>query len=108
MAQLTPIEPETSGFFKIKSIGSFISNFFQIVIALGTLAAFFYLILGGIEFITSGGNQEKTKSAREKITSALIGLAILASTWVIWRLVAYFLGLSPTAKGPFEIILPSP
>ena len=108
MAQLTPIEPELNNFFKITSFGVFIKNFLQIIIALGAIAAFAYLLWGGIEYIISGGNQDRTKSAKDKITSALTGLILLAIVWALWRLITYFLGLSPSAQGPFETILPSP
>lgn len=108
MAQLTPIESELNSFFKITSFGVFIKNFLQIIIALGTIAAFFYLLWGGIEYIISGGNQDRTKAAKDKITSALIGLGLLAIIWAFWRLILYFLGLSPSTQGPFETILPSP
>jgi hypothetical protein len=110
MARLTNIEREINrtDFFKFDSLGGFIKNLIQIAFGFGALLSFIWLIWGGIEFIISGGNQDRTKSAKDKITSALIGLAIIAVAWAIWRLVIYFLGLSPTASGPLDIIIPKP
>jgi Na+/proline symporter len=105
---LTNIDKQVRGFFKIKSLGPFIENLIQVIIAIGSVIALLYLFLGGIEFITSGGNQEKTKTAKDKITQAIFGLAILAVVWILWRLVIYFLGLSTTPQGPFEIRIPEP
>jgi hypothetical protein len=47
--------------------------------------------MGGIEWITSGGDKGKTESARNKITAAVIGLVILAASWAILGLVLQFL-----------------
>lgn len=108
MAQLTNIDQQVQGFFKIKTIGSFLKNFLQITLAIGAITAFLYLLWGGLEYIASGGNQDRTKSAKEKITQALTGLAILAAAWALWRLTVYFLGISPSASGPFRISIPKP
>jgi len=110
MAKLTNIERQInrSDFFKFTSLGQFVYNLIRITIGLGAILSFAWLIWGGIEYIVSGGNQEQLKSAKDKISSALIGLAILASVWTLWRLVIYFFGLSPTTQGPIEIEIPTP
>lgn len=110
MAVTTDIDAEiqSSGFFKFKSIGDFVVNLFQLALILGSVITFIYLVWGGIQWITSGGNQEAAKSAKEKITDAIMGLALLAAVWVIWRLIIYFIGLSGSASGPFDIRLPEP
>ena len=79
---VTDIDSQVSGFFAIKSIDAFLPNLIQV--------------------------KEATKSAREKITNAVIGLAILAVVWVLWRLITYFLGLTPNLRGPFRINIPTP
>ena len=107
-ALTTDVDTQVSSFFKIKDLGSFFFNLLQLILAIGSLAAFFYLAWGGIEFITSGGNQESIKSAKSKMTQAIVGLVILAAIWAIWRLVLYFLGLSSTTTGPINFNLPSP
>jgi len=110
MARLTNIEKQINktDFFKFQSLGDFIKNIIQVAIAIATLLSFLWLIWGGIEFITSGGNQDRTKSAKDKITSALFGLGIVAVVWALWRLILYFLGLSPSIQGPLEITIPKP
>ena len=106
--QLTDIESQASPFFKITNLGTFFYNLFQVLLIVAALSTFFYLLWGGIEYITSGGNQEKTKTAKDKITQALIGLAITASVWLIWRLVLYFLGVTVSPGGSFNIDIPTP
>ncbi|MBU2051889.1 MAG: hypothetical protein U1C50_00130 [Patescibacteria group bacterium] len=110
MAKLTNIDTEISrtGFFKFDSIGDFVVNLFQVALILGSVLTFVYLIWGGIQWITSGGNPEAAKGAKEKITDAIAGLALLAAVWIIWRLVIYFLGITTSVRGPFDIRLPQP
>ena len=36
------------------------------------------------------------------------GLVLLAAVWVIWRLVIYFLGITTSVRGPFNLRLPEP
>ena len=104
----TNIDAQTKGFFAYQSFDKFLPNLLQLALILGAVAAFAFLIWGAIDYIISGGNQERVKTAKTMIGNALAGLAILAAVWVIWRLITYFLGLSPTIKGPFDIKLPTP
>ncbi len=110
MAKLTNIEKQINAFnfFKFDSLGQFLKNFIQVAVGLGALMSIIWFIWGGIEYIVSGGNQDRAKTARDNMTSGIIGLVILASIWVIWRLVLYFVGLSPTTGGSLEIEIPSP
>ncbi len=78
-------------------------------ISLGdVIAAFLYLILGGIQWITSGGDKSGMEAARNKITSAIVGLIIVAAAWAIMMLVGQFVGVNflnkdltiPTIENP--------
>ena len=76
------------------SFSDMLTNIMNIVITIGVIAVLLYLIWGGIEWITSGGDKGKTESARNKITSAVIGLVILVSAWAIMLFVQQLLGLN--------------
>ncbi len=57
------------------------------------VAALVYLIWGGINWIMSGGDKEGTSKAKEKVTSALIGLAVVLGSWVLINIITtFFLG----------------
>lgn len=75
-----------------KNIGSLINGVLTFVMVIGALLVFLYLILGGIEWITSGGDKSKTEKARNKITAAVVGLVILAASYAILILILNFLG----------------
>ena len=75
------------------SLGSFVQKSFSAVLLVAGLATFGYLVYGGVEWITSGGDKGKLESARGKITNGIIGLAVVASAWAVYRLIDYFLGI---------------
>lgn len=74
--------------------GTWVSSLMRVVMLAGVLVAFVFLILGAIEWITSGGDKGKVESARGKITNAVIGLIVLAAVTAILTLVQDFLGVS--------------
>lgn len=82
----------TKGF--AKDLGSVITTLLSFVMGIAALAVFLYLIWGGIQWITSGGEKGKTEEARNKITSAVIGLIVLAASYALLMLVLRVLGFS--------------
>ena len=46
-----------------------------------SVIAVIFIILGGVAYITAGGDAEKAKGARQKVVYGLIGLAIAALAW---------------------------
>ena len=80
--------PET--FFT--DLGDLINRLLTFVIAISALLVFLYLIWGGIDWITSGGDKAKTEAARQKIIAAVIGLIIVAASYAILTIAINFLG----------------
>lgn len=78
------------------SLGSFVEKSFSAIILVAALASFLYLVYGGVQWITSGGDKGKLEEARGKLTSSMVGLAIVASAWAIFKLVDYFFGIGLT------------
>lgn len=90
----TDLEKSVEGldFFQ-RDLGVFITNTVKIAIITGSIIALLFLIWGGIDWITSGGDKAKYEAARDKITAAIFGLGLLASAFVVWMLVNYFFGI---------------
>lgn len=80
--------------FKIGDIGQLISALVGTLLIIAALLAFFYLILGGIQWITSGGDKAGMEAARNKITHAIVGLIIVGAAWAVMLLVQNFLGVT--------------
>jgi len=79
---------------KITDIGLLISAIISFVFIVAALIFFFMLIVGGIQWMTSGGDKAATEAARGRITSALIGLVIVFAAWAIMMLIQTFLGIT--------------
>ncbi len=79
---------------KITQLGQLISAVVGTLLIISALLAFIYLILGGISWITSGGDKTAMESARNKITHAVVGLVIVGASWAIMVLVGNFLGVN--------------
>lgn len=79
--------------FQIEDIGKLISNAAGVALIIAAILVFVFLVWGGIQWITSGGDKGKTEEARNRITAALVGLAIVAAAWAVVQLVSYFFGI---------------
>ena len=85
--------------YKVEDLGLLLSRFVGLLLIAAGIAAFFYLLLGGIQWITSGGDKAGIEAAREKITAALIGLAIVVTAWAIFLIIQRFFGLNILGSG---------
>ncbi|PJB47311.1 hypothetical protein CO104_03985, partial [Candidatus Collierbacteria bacterium CG_4_9_14_3_um_filter_43_16] len=65
-------------------LGTFLSNIITTITVVGSLAFVIFFTLGGLEWITAGGDKAKVSSAQTQMTQATIGLiAIVASYFII-------------------------
>ncbi|HEX9817331.1 MAG TPA: hypothetical protein VGA89_00325 [Patescibacteria group bacterium] len=78
---------------KSNGFGNFMSGLMSGVMVLAALVTFLYLIWGALEWITSAGDKGKLESARNKISQALVGLIVLATTTALFILLQRFLGI---------------
>jgi hypothetical protein len=91
--------------FRINDIGKLISSVIGLLLFVAVLLAFFFLILGGIQWITSGGDKAGMEAARNKITQAIVGLIIVGASWAVMILIQKFLGVDFIGGG-FQLQLP--
>ena len=89
-------------------IGNVISAVVGILLLVAAVLAFLYLILGGIQWITSGGDKSGMETARNRITAAVVGLIIVAAAWAVMLLIGQFIGFD-ILKGNVPIpTIPNP
>lgn len=81
------------GFFAYTCIGKLVSNVISVAFIVAAVTTFILLVIGGINWITSGGDKAKIDTAQKMITNAIIGLAIVAASYAIYTLVLDFLGI---------------
>lgn len=84
--------PQPSG-MPITDIGKLISSGISVAIILAGILTFAFLVWGGIDWLTSGGDKQKTENARNRITAAIVGLAIVAASFAIMKLLQAFFGI---------------
>ena len=89
------LKPSTQ-FNNLTSItfGGIVSGLISFIMIIAALVFFFMLVLGGIQWMLSGGDKAGAEAARGKITAALIGLVIVFSAWAIVQLVNAVFGVN--------------
>lgn len=80
--------------YSIVSVGALLSGLVSAAIIIAAILAFVYLVWGGLNWLTSGGDKTKTEEAQKRITAAIIGLAIVAASWALIQLIANVFGLN--------------
>ena len=58
------------------------------------LAAFAFLVLGGFQYLTSGGDKIQAQGARDRITYAILGLAIVAAAVAVIQVIGVVFGIN--------------
>lgn len=62
-----------------------VQNIINLLSAIVAVAAVIMIIIGGFKFVTSGGDANSTKSARNTIIYAVVGLVIVAiAQMIVW------------------------
>lgn len=92
-----------SHYITITSIPKILSSLIGIMLIMAVILAIFYLLWGGISWISSGGAQDGIEAAQKRIQSSLIGLVIVFSAWAFFSVVGNWLGVNIS-----NITLPSP
>ena len=93
-----PVVPaDTLG--KVTDIVAVVRAIIQFILVVAFVAAFIMLLIGGIRWITAGGDEKGVASARNMITAALIGLVVVLVAYAIIRLVELFFGFNIITGG---------
>jgi len=84
------------------SAGGVVGAILQVLLIFAIIACLFFLLYGGIRYITSGGDKGKVDQARGTLVAAIIGLVISLLAFFIVNLVLMFL----TGKGISTMTIP--
>lgn len=66
-----------------KDVRETIARIINVALGLLGIVAVVIILVGGFEWMTAGGNEEKTGEAKKRITAGVIGLAIILSAYAI-------------------------
>jgi hypothetical protein len=67
------------------------------------LVFFFNLLFAAWEYVTSTGNQNQIQAATKRLTNALLGIAIVVSSYIIIRIIGNMIGFG-SGTGVDDII----
>ena len=91
---LCPTDTQYEGLCGLE-IGTAIGNAVTFIYILAIVIALFYLIWGGLKWLTSGGDKAAVQAAREHIVAAIVGLVLIFLAYFILNIVLqFFLGIS--------------
>ena len=69
---------------EVGTVGGIVSSLVTYLFVFAGFALLLYLIFGGFQLMTAGGDPAKLKESRAVITNALVGfLVILVAYWVV-------------------------
>lgn len=90
-----PIDLKKGAFQGLENltVSGIISTIIRTLVVVAAVLFFVWLVLGGIKWITSGGDKAKTEEARQQITAALVGLVVVFSAWAIAQLISVLFGV---------------
>lgn len=69
-------------------------NLIGLSLVIGAVIFLFIMIIGAIQWVSSGGDKAAIESARGKITNALVGVVILFSLFAVLKLIGDFFGIN--------------
>lgn len=69
--------------FEIPDLADLLTFVIRIFFVIAGLVALLYLLLGAFSWITSGGDEDNVKKAREKITAAIIGVVLIVAVLAV-------------------------
>jgi len=78
-----PDSPAGTSISGCTTVTGMVKYFYEWGIALGGLATFFALVMGGFQYLTSMGEPAKITEAKNRISSAIFGLVLLLGSWLI-------------------------
>ena len=76
------------------NLGNLLSNALIILFFFAAVLAFVFIVVGGIQWITAGGDKIAAQSARDRITAAVVGLLIVVAAFAITLIVTSVLGIN--------------
>jgi hypothetical protein len=74
-------------------LSSLLKSGIVLIFVAGGVLFFFILTTGGIKWLSSSGDKAKLESAQKQISSSLVGLVILLSSFAIIKLIEVLFGI---------------
>ena len=74
-------------------IGQLMSSALGLLFFFAGMLAFVFIVIGGIQWITAGGDAKAATSARDRITAAVVGLLVVVAAFAITLILGQVFGI---------------
>lgn len=78
----------------VANFSKFATNLFGMMTTVAGLMFLLYFVLGGLRWITAGGDQGKVEDSKKQMTNAAVGLVVVVAAYAIAFIVGGVLGLN--------------
>jgi hypothetical protein len=92
------VAPQAVGVGSLTEFYQLIKDITSWIVVFGILIGAVFIIWGGIQYMTSGGDESATGAAKQKIIAGLIGIALVLLAYGLVNVVASFLGAGPVVS----------
>ncbi|MCL5784434.1 MAG: pilin [Patescibacteria group bacterium] len=80
----------------LQQLQELIQRLINLSVGLAVIALTVMLVVGGIKYLTSGGEPKAISSANSTLTWALLGFLFLILAWLVLKLIEAFTGVPVT------------
>lgn len=97
LAAAAPGNANITGFDDSKipftELGKLLSNALALLFFFAGILAFIFIVIGGIQWITAGGDAKAASAARDRITAAVVGLLVVVAAFAITLILGTLFGI---------------
>lgn len=86
------INPTAPYFAKEEGLALLIATLWKTAFMIGGIITLLYFVLGGLTWVTAGGDKANSEKAKSMITDAVIGLVVLAGSFALIKFIDSILG----------------
>jgi hypothetical protein len=76
----------------LKGLEGIFQNTLSVVLGIAGIALFITLVMGGFQYMTAGGDPKKVAAAWTTLTYAVVGMILVASSYLILVFIQEFTG----------------
>lgn len=75
------------------AVNSTVTIIVNVLFSIAGLLFFVMIVVAGIEWVVSGGDEEKKRNAQNRLIHAIVGIAIVAGSFLIFELILNLFGV---------------
>jgi heme/copper-type cytochrome/quinol oxidase subunit 2 len=95
---LQPPDVPTEGPSTVEELFAIFEAIVRWLLIIAIVIGVIFIIVGGIRYVTAGGNTEQAAAATKTIAFAAVGIAIILVAFILVRLVGNILGVTPPSQ----------